>query len=166
VTERPSHDSEPSGLAAETLGGSSVAESDRDTSQAVASRSSTRAIDAGPGCTGGAAAAQIICAPPRALPTLEGMRTSTTDPLRRRVVPKVCGLALAAALAHGATGCAHRQLTNSDVAIGVVAAAVIAGAMVIGGTHCNQLTSQCRSGESTTGPLPPPSPGFHAIPTR
>jgi hypothetical protein len=98
------------------------------------------------------------------------MRTTTSDPPRPRVARKACGLALAVALAHGATGCAHQQLTNAEVATGVIAAAVIAGAIMLNGVHCNELTSQCRSGEATTGPLtpgdPPPLTGPRAIPGR
>jgi len=97
------------------------------------------------------------------------MRT-TSDPLRPRVARKVCGLAVAVALDHGTIGCAHQQLTNTDVAVGVIAAAVIAGAIVLEGVHCHELTSQCRSGENTTGPLPPveapPLIGRRGVPGR
>lgn len=93
------------------------------------------------------------------------MRTTPRPPSRIR---RLC-LALVAMLTPGTFGCAHQQLTNTDVALGVVAAGVVVGAMVLSGTHCNELTSQCQSGEATTGHLPPPTPmqgGFPTLPGR
>lgn len=85
------------------------------------------------------------------------MRTSSSDPPRRPATRMACSLALALALAHGTTGCAH-QLTNAELATGVVMVAGVAAlAVVLGG--CNELTTQCRTPE---GRVLRPGPSFPA----
>ena len=97
------------------------------------------------------------------------MRPTSSDSLRRRA-RSACGLALALALGHGTTGCAHQQLTNTDVAVGVIAAAAVVGGVMLMSVHCNELTRQCRPSGADTGPLspdaPPPLTGLRAIPGR
>ena len=51
-------------------------------------------------------------------------------------------LALILALAHGTAGCAH-QLTNRDVALGLVVAAGLTVIVIAGGKTCNELTTSC-----------------------
>jgi hypothetical protein len=82
------------------------------------------------------------------------MRTTSRDRPRRRA-RSACGLALVLALVHGSSGCAH-QLTNAELATGVVMVAGIAAlAVTLGG--CNELTTQCRSPE---GRVLRPGPSF------
>lgn len=52
-------------------------------------------------------------------------------------------LALAAALSVGATGCGGKQLTNKQVATGVIAVAAVVGIVVLLSLQCNELTEQC-----------------------
>ena len=85
------------------------------------------------------------------------MRTTSWDPPRRRA-RSACGLALVLALLHGGSGCAH-QLTNAELATGVVIVAGVAAlAVTLGG--CNELTTQCRSPE---GRIIRPGPSFPAL---
>ena len=94
---------------------------------------------------------------PRALPTWEGMRTTSRDRPRRRA-RSACGLALVLALVQGTSGCAH-QLTNTELATAVLAAAgITAAAVMLSG--CNELTMQCRSPE---GRVTRPGPSFPSI---
>lgn len=83
------------------------------------------------------------------------MRTTSSDPPRRPAVRMACSLALILALAHGTTGCAH-QLSNAELAAGVVTVAAIAGAAVML-SGCNELTTQCRTPE---GRIIRPGPSF------
>jgi hypothetical protein len=53
-------------------------------------------------------------------------------------------LALVVALAHGSAGCAHKQLTNRQVATGAIAAVAVVGLIVLLSLQCDELTSQCR----------------------
>lgn len=81
------------------------------------------------------------------------MPTSSDRPGRRARI--ACGLALVLALVHGSGGCAH-QLTNAELASGVVMVAGIAAlAVVLGG--CNELTTPCRTPE---GRVLRPGPSF------
>lgn len=83
------------------------------------------------------------------------MRIASSDPPRRPAVRRARSLALALALAHATTGCAH-QLTNAELATGVVmVAAVAASAVMLSG--CNELTTQCRTPE---GRIVRPGPSF------
>jgi methionine-rich copper-binding protein CopC len=52
-------------------------------------------------------------------------------------------LALVLALANGATGCAHQQLTNRQVAAGAVTAAAVITLILLLSVQCNELTMQC-----------------------
>lgn len=52
-------------------------------------------------------------------------------------------LALVAVLA-SSTGCAHKQLTNRQVALGVVSAAAVVGLVVLLALQCNELTMDCK----------------------
>lgn len=96
------------------------------------------------------------------------MRTTSRDPLRRRT-RSACGLALALALASTTPGCAH-QLTNADLAVGVIAAAVVVGGVALWSVHCNEAAMRCRPSGSDPFSLPsealPPLTGLRAIPGR
>lgn len=82
------------------------------------------------------------------------MRT-TPDAPRRGLGRAATCLALVLALGHGTTGCA-RQLTNAELATGVLfVAAVTAGALLAGTGHCNDLTTRCAQPDDRLGPLAP-----------
>jgi hypothetical protein len=51
--------------------------------------------------------------------------------------------ALVLALALGTSGCAHKQLTNKQVAVGVVSVAAVVGLVILLSIQCNDLTEQC-----------------------
>jgi hypothetical protein len=53
-------------------------------------------------------------------------------------------LALVVALATASAGCAHKQLTNRQVAVGVVAGVAVVGLVVLLALQCNDLTTDCR----------------------
>ncbi|HEX3763681.1 MAG TPA: hypothetical protein VHW23_33520, partial [Kofleriaceae bacterium] len=72
------------------------------------------------------------------------MRTPSSGPPPRRVARSACGLALAVALAHGTTGCAHGQLTNTEFVVGAVVVVGLVGLALLKATDCNELTTQCR----------------------
>ena len=52
-------------------------------------------------------------------------------------------LALVLALAQPAAGCAGKQLTNRQVALGAISAAAVIGIIVLLSLQCNDLTSEC-----------------------
>lgn len=53
-------------------------------------------------------------------------------------------LALVVALASASAGCAHKQLTNRQVAVGAVAAVAVIGLIVLLSLQCDELTSDCQ----------------------
>ncbi len=86
------------------------------------------------------------------------MRTTSSDPPRRRVARSACGLALVLALAHGTTGCAHGQLTNTEFMVGAVVVTGVVAAALLMTSGCNELTTQCRPGEGRIVQLAPSPP--------
>jgi hypothetical protein len=65
---------------------------------------------------------------------------------------KQARVALALALAHGGAGCAHRQLTNADVALGAVITVLVVGTVVLPSVRCDELRMDCH--DATPKPTP------------
>jgi len=86
------------------------------------------------------------------------MRTTSSDSPPRRVARPAAGLALALALAHGTTGCAHGQITNTEFVVGaVVVVGLVAGALLMT-SNCDELTTQCRPADGRIVRLGPSMP--------
>ncbi len=83
------------------------------------------------------------------------MRTTSSDPPRRRVARTACSLALVLALAQGTTGCAH-QLTNAEFAAGAVAIGLLVGVPVLLTIECGRPGVECVPTGSYTSPPPDP----------
>ena len=93
------------------------------------------------------------------------MRNTSDAPRRTRGRAAAC-LALVLALGHGTTGCA-RQLTNAELATGVLfVTAVAAGALLAGTARCNDLTTRCPQPEDRPGALAPTTPATGAATGR
>jgi hypothetical protein len=95
------------------------------------------------------------------------MRIPSCDPPRRPATRMVCRIALALALAHGTTGCAHQQITDTEFMFGAAAVAgIVAGALLMT-SECNELTTRCRPGEGRIIQLAPsPSAALLPAPPR
>lgn len=82
------------------------------------------------------------------------MPATSSDPPRRRVVRSACSLALALALAHGASGCVH-QLTNADLAAGAIGVGLFVGGPALILILCRKPNVECRSTGSHANPPAP-----------